>query len=148
MTTSAVRHHRVLRAPPERLYRAFVEPGAFERWLPPFGFIGKVHAMNAVVGGEWRMSFTNFGTGRAHSFGGRYLELVPGQRVVYDAAFDDPNLPGRMTTTVTLTAVSCGTDMIVVQDGIPAVIPVEMCYLGWQESLVSLAQLVEPKIPD
>lgn len=147
MTTSTVRHHRVLRAPPERLYRAFVEPGAFERWLPPFGFIGKVHAMNAVVGGEWRMSFINFGTGHAHSFGGRYLELVPGQRVVYDAAFDDPNLPGRMTTTVTLTAVSCGTDMIVVQDGIPAVIPVEMCYLGWQESLLSLAQLVEPEIP-
>ncbi|KQT07568.1 SRPBCC family protein [Ramlibacter sp. Leaf400] len=147
MSTSTVRHHRVLRAPPERLYRAFVEPGAFERWLPPFGFIGKVHAMNAVVGGEWRMSFTNFGTGHAHSFGGRYLELVPGQRVVYDAAFDDPNLPGRMTTTVTLARVSCGTDMSVVQDGIPSVIPVEMCYLGWQESLLSLAQLVEPEIP-
>ena len=147
MSTSTVRHHRVLRAPPERLYRAFVEPGAFERWLPPFGFIGKVHAMNAVVGGEWRMSFTNFGTGHAHSFGGRYLELVPGQRVVYDAAFDDPHLPGRMTTTVTLAPVSCGTDMNVVQDGIPAVIPVEMCYLGWQESLLSLAQLVEPEIP-
>lgn len=147
MPTTTVRLHRVLRAPPERVYRAFVQPAAFERWLPPFGFVGKVHAMEAVVGGTWRMSFTNFSSGHTHAFGGRYLELVPGQRITYDAAFDDPHLPGTMKTTVTLTAVSCGTDMQVVQEGIPAVIPAEMCYLGWQESLVSLAQLVEPQIP-
>lgn len=147
MATNTVRLHRVLRAPPQRLYRAFVEPGAFERWLPPFGFVGKVHAMEAVVGGSWRMSFTNFGNGQTHSFGGKYHELVPGKRIVYDASFDDPNLPGTMKTTVTLTAVSCGTEMSVVQEGIPDVIPAEMCYLGWQESLVALAQLVEPEIP-
>ena len=147
MTTQTVRLHRVLRCPPERVYRAFVEPAAFERWLPPFGFTGKVHSMEPVVGGQWRMSFTNFGKGRSHSFGGKYLELVPGKRIAYDATFDDPNLPGTMTTTVVLTAVSCGTDVQVTQDGIPAVIPAEMCYLGWQESLVSLAQLVEPEIP-
>jgi len=147
MATSTIRLHRVLRAPPERVYRAFVEPGAFERWLPPFGFTGKVHQMDAVVGGRWRMSFTAFGSGQGHSFGGNYLELVPGQRVAYDARFDDPNLPGTMKTTVTLTAVSCGTDMAIVQEGVPDVIPAEMCYLGWQESLVALAQLVEPEIP-
>jgi len=147
MTTQTVRLHRVLRCPPERVYCAFVEPAAFERWLPPFGFTGKVHSMEPVVGGRWRMSFTNFGKGQSHSFGGKYLELVPGKRIAYDATFDDPNLPGTMTTTVVLTAVSCGTDMQVTQDGIPAVIPAEMCYLGWQESLISLAQLVEPEIP-
>jgi uncharacterized protein YndB with AHSA1/START domain len=144
MTTNSVRLHRVLRCPPERIYRAFTEPAAFERWLPPFGFTGKVHSMEPAVGGVWRMSFTNFGSGRSHTFGGRYLELVPGRRIAYDASFDDPGLPGTMTTTVTLTAVSCGTDLQVVQDGIPA----DMCYLGWQESLVALAQLVEPQIPD
>jgi uncharacterized protein YndB with AHSA1/START domain len=148
METSTVRLHRVLRCPPAHVYRAFTDPAAFERWLPPFGFTGKVHAMDAKAGGEWRMSFTNFGTGFTNSFGGKYLDLVPGRRVQYNAAFDDPNLPGTMTTTVTLKEVSCGTEMSVVQDGIPAVIPVEMCYLGWQESLVALAQLVEPKIPD
>ena len=147
MTTQTVRLHRVLRCPPDRVWRAFVEPAAFERWLPPFGFTGKVHGMDPVVGGKWRMSFTNFGKGQSHSFGGKYLELVPGKRIAYDATFDDPNLPGTMTTTVVLTAVSCGTDMQVTQDGIPAVIPAEMCYLGWQESLISLAQLVEPEIP-
>jgi uncharacterized protein YndB with AHSA1/START domain len=147
MATNTVRLHRVLRTPPERLYRAFVEPGAFERWLPPFGFTGKVHSMDAVVGGSYRMSFTAFSSGHSHSFGGKYLELVPGKRISYEAAFDDPNLPGTMKTTVTLTAVSCGTDMSVVQEGIPEMIPVEMCYLGWQESLVTLAQLVEPNIP-
>ena len=147
MTTQTVRLHRVLRCPPERVYRAFVEPAAFERWLPPFGFTGKVHGMEPVVGGKWRMSFTNFGKGQSHSFGGKYLELVPGKRIAYDAAFDDPNLPGTMTTTVVLTAVSCGTDMQVTQDGIPAVIPAEMCYLGWQESLAQLTHLVEPDIP-
>ena len=147
MATNTVRLHRVLRTSPDKLYRAFVEAGAFERWLPPFGFTGKVHSMEPLVGGAWRMSFTNFSTGHSHSFGGKYLELVPGQRIAYDASFDDANLPGTMKTTVTLTAVSCGTDMSVVQEGIPEMIPVEMCYLGWQESLVALAQLVEPNIP-
>jgi uncharacterized protein YndB with AHSA1/START domain len=146
-STHTVRLHRVLRAPPQRIYRAFTEPSAFERWLPPFGFTGKVHAMDATVGGEWRMSFTNFGANRSHSFGGKYLELVPGDRIAYDCSFDAPFPAGRMVTTVTLTAVSCGTDMQVVQEGIPPQIPVEMCYLGWQESLVALAQLVEPEIP-
>ncbi|MBI2769784.1 MAG: SRPBCC family protein [Burkholderiales bacterium] len=146
-TTNTVRLHRVLRCPPERLYRAFTQPGAFERWLPPFGFVGKVDKMDAVVGGSWHMSFTNFGSGSSHSFGGKYLELVPGQRIAYEATFDGGMLPGTMKTTVVLTAVSCGTDMSVVQEGIPAMIPVEMCYLGWQESLVALAQLVEPDIP-
>ena len=148
MTTNSVKFHRVLTAPPSRVYKAFVDADAFARWLPPDGFTAKVHHMEPVVGKTWRMSFTNFGTGHSHSFGGRYLELVPGQRIVYDAAFDDPHLPGTMKTTVTLTQVSCGTDMQVVQEGIPAVIPPEMCYLGWQESLVALAQLVEPQIPD
>lgn len=146
-TTQTVRLHRVLRCPPERVYRAFVEPAAFERWLPPFGFTGKVHDMEPVVGGKWRMSFTAFGSGQAHSFGGKYLELEPGKRIAYDAAFDDPNLPGTMKTTVVLTPVSCGTDLQVTQEGIPVAIPAEMCYLGWQESLIALAQLVEPEIP-
>lgn len=148
MATNTVRLHRVLRTTPDKLYRAFTEPGAFERWLPPFGFVGKVHSMEPVVGGVWRMSFTNFGSGHSHSFGGKYLELVPGKRIVYDAAFDAPELPGTIKTSVTLTQVSCGTDMQVVQEGIPEAIPAEMCYLGWQESLVALAQLVEPQIPD
>ena len=148
METGTVRLHRVLRCPPERVYKAFTDASAYERWLPPFGFTGKVHSMEAVVGGTYRMSFTNFGTGHSHSFGGTYLELVPGKRVVYEASFDNPHLPGTMKTTVTLTQVSCGTEMNVIQEGIPAVIPTEMCYLGWQESLVSLAQLVEPQIPD
>ena len=118
MNTSTVRLHRVLRTSPDRVYRAFTEPGAFERWLPPFGFVGKVHGMEAVVGGAWHMSFTNFGTGHSHSFGGKYLELVPGKRVVYEAAFDNPHLPGTMKTTVTLTQVSCGTDVAIVAVGI------------------------------
>ena len=147
MATNTVRLHRVLRTSPDKVYRAFVQPGAFERWLPPFGFVGKVHAMEPVVGGAWRMSFTNFGTGNGHSFGGTYLELKPGERIRYTATFDDPNLPGEMTTSITLTEVSCGTDVSIVQEGIPEMIPTEMCYLGWQESLVSLAQLVEPNIP-
>ncbi|MFM9924400.1 SRPBCC family protein [Variovorax sp. H27-G14] len=147
MATNTIRLHRVLRTTPDRLYRAFVEAAAFERWLPPFGFTGKVDTMEPVVGGAWHMSFTNFGTGHSHSFGGKYLALVPGQRIAYDARFDDVHLPGTMTTTVTLTAVSCGTEMSVVQEGIPDMIPTEMCYLGWQESLVALAQLVEPNIP-
>lgn len=147
-TTHTVRLHRVLRCPPAKVYRAFTEAGAYERWLPPFGFTGKVHSMDAKVGGSYRMSFTNFTTGHAHSFGGTYLELVPGERVAYNASFEDANLPGVMKTTVTLTKVSCGTDVQVVQEGIPAMIPAEMCYLGWQESLVALAQLVEPDIPE
>lgn len=147
MTTNTIRLHRVLRTSPAKVYRAFTEPAAFARWLPPFGFTATVHAMDVKVGGTWRMSFTNFTTGGSHSFGGKYHELEPGQRVTYDATFDDPNLPGTMKTTVTLTAVSCGTDVSIVQEGIPSVIPAEMCYLGWQESLVSLAQLVEPDIP-
>ena len=148
MTSHTIRLHRVLRCPPGRLYRAFLDPAAFARWLPPFGFTGQVHQMNPVVGGEWRMSFTNFGTGHTHHFGGKYLELATDRRIAYDAAFDDPGLPGTMTTTATLTPDSCGTDLQVVQEGIPAVIPAEMCYLGWQESLLALAQLVEPHIPD
>lgn len=145
MTTHTVRFHRVLRCPPDRVYKAFVDPDGFARWLPPFGYTGRVHAMEPVVGGTWRMSFTHFATGHTHSFGGTYLELVPGERVAYDASFDDPQLPGTMTTRVTLRPVSCGTELQIVQDGLPAVIPPEMCYLGWQESLLALAQLVEQK---
>ena len=148
MNTSTVRLHRVLRTSPDRVYRAFVEPGAFERWLPPFGFTGKVHAMEPVVGGAWRMSFTNFGTGHSHSFGGEYVELVPYERVRHTDRFDDPNLPGEMHTTVTLKKVSCGTELNIVQEGLPDVIPAEGCYLGWQESLALLAKLVEAEIPD
>ncbi|MFO1244873.1 MAG: SRPBCC family protein [Ramlibacter sp.] len=148
MTTHTVQLHRVLRTTPAMLYRAFTEPGAFARWLPPFGFVGEVHAMDAVVGGMWRMSFTHFSTGHTHSFGGKYHELVPGERVVYDASFDDPGLPGTLKTSVTLKAVRGGTDIAITQEGIPEAIPVEMCYLGWQESLVALAQLVEAGSPD
>jgi uncharacterized protein YndB with AHSA1/START domain len=146
-TTNTVRLHRVLRAPPERVYRAFLDPEAMAKWLPPNGFTAKVHRMDAEVGGEWRMSFSNFSSKNSHSFGGKYLELVPGQRLRYTSKFDDPHLPGEMTTTVTLTPVSCGTEMNVVQEGIPAVIPAEACYMGWQESLVLLGKLVEPEIP-
>ena len=148
MTTNTVRLHRVLRAQPERVYRAFLDPGAMAKWLPPYGFTCKVETLDAKVGGKHRMSFTNFGTGNGHSFGGEYLELVPGERIRYTDRFDDPNLAGDMVTTVTLKAVSCGTELTIVQEGVPAVIPVEMCYLGWQESLAQLAKLVEPEIPD
>ena len=147
MTTNTVKLHRVLRAKPERVYRAFLEPDAVAKWLPPYGFTCKVDQLDAKVGGTFRMSFRNFGTGHAHSFGGKYLELVPGERIRYTDQFDDPNLPGEMLTTVTLKPVSCGTELSVVQEGIPAVIPAEMCYLGWQESLAQLATLVEPEIP-
>lgn len=147
-TTNTVRLHRVLRAKPERVYKAFLEPDAMVKWLPPYGFTCKVDRMDARVGGTYRMSFTNFGTGRGHSFGGEYLELVQGERIRYTDRFDDPNLPGEMQTTVTLKPVSCGTELSVVQEGLPAVIPVEMCYLGWQESLAQLATLVEPEIPE
>ncbi len=145
---STVRLHRVLRAPPARVYQAFLDPDAMAKWLPPHGFTGTVHEMDARVGGGYRMSFTNFGTGRSHTFAGRYLELTPPERIRYSDRFEDPNLPGEMQVTISLAAVSCGTELSVVQEGIPAVIPVEMCYLGWQESLSLLALLVEPQIPD
>ena len=146
--TNTVRLHRVLRASPERVYRAFLDPDAMAKWLPPHGFTGKVHQMDARVGGEHRMSFTNFGTGKSHSFGGRYSELTPHTRIRYTDKFDDPNLPGEMQVTISLRAVTCGTDLDIVQEGIPSVIPVELCYLGWQESLHLLAHLVEAEIPD
>jgi uncharacterized protein YndB with AHSA1/START domain len=142
-----VKLHRVFKAPPQRVYKAFLDPAAMAKWLPPYGFTCKVHQLDAKVGGTFRMSFTNFGSGNAHSFGGKYLELAPGERIKYTDKFDDPNLPGEMITTVTLKAVSCGTELNVVQEGIPAAIPAEMCYLGWQESLMQLATLVEPDIP-
>lgn len=148
MATGTVRLHRVLRAPPQRVFRAFLDADAMAKWLAPFGFTCKVHRMDAKVGGTYAMSFTNFGTGRGHSFAGTYLELVPHESIHYTDRFDDPNLPGEMHTRVTLKRVSCGTELTVVQDGIPEVIPVEMCYLGWQESLTQLATLVEPDIPE
>ncbi|MBK6312848.1 MAG: SRPBCC family protein [Blastocatellia bacterium] len=147
MTTGTVRLLRVLRATPGRVYRAFLDADAMAKWLPPHGFTGKVDHVDARVGGTYRMSFTNFSTGASHSFGGEYVELVPGERIVHTDAFDDPNLPGEMRTTVSLKQVSCGTELSVVQEGIPGVIPVEACYLGWQESLTLLALLVEPEIP-
>jgi uncharacterized protein YndB with AHSA1/START domain len=147
MSTNSVRLHRVLRATPERIYRAFLDADALVKWLPPHGFTCKVHHLEAKVGGTYEMSFTNFTTRRGHSFGGKYLELVPNERIRHTDKFDDPNLPGEMVTTVTLKKVSVGTELNVVQEGIPAAIPPEACYLGWQESLVLLAQLVEPEIP-
>lgn len=147
MATGTVNLHRILRAPPERVYRAFLEADALAKWLPPYGFTCQVHQIDARVGGTFKMSFRNFGTGNGHSFGGEYLELVPSEKIRYTDRFDDPNLPGQMTTTVSLRQVSCGTEVTVVQEGVPEVIPVEMCYLGWQESLVQLAKLVEPEIP-
>lgn len=146
MAPSTVRLHRVLRAPPERIYRAFLDADATSKWLPPNGFTGKVHQMDARVGGTFRMSFTNFTTQQSHAFGGEYLELVPNERISYTDTFDDPNLPGSMKTTVSLRAVSFGCEMNVVQEGIPEAIPVEACYLGWQESLTLLAKLVEAEI--
>ena len=146
MAANTVRLHRVLRATPERIYRAFLDADAMAKWLPPNGFTGKVHHMDAKVGGTWRMSFTNFTTGQSHSFGGKYLELRPHERIRYTSAFDDPNLPGEMLTTVSLVQVSCGTELNVAQEGIPDVIPVEACYLGWQESLTLLMKLVEAEI--
>jgi len=148
MATGTVKLHRVLKTKPERLYRAFLDAPALAKWLPPYGFTCTVHHLDAKVGGTFKMSFTNFTTGNGHSFGGEYLELKPSEKIVYTDKFDDPNLPGAMNTTVTIKAVSAGTELNVVQEGIPEVIPVEMCYLGWQESLVQLAHLVEPEIPD
>lgn len=148
MTTGTVRLHRVIRAAPERIYRAFLDADAMAKWLPPHGFTCKVHHMDVRVGGTFRMSFTNFASGHSHAFGGKYLELLPNERIRYTDKFDDPNLPGEMVTTVSLRPVSCGTELTAVQEGIPEVIPVEMCHLGWQESLAQLLTLVEPVIPD
>jgi uncharacterized protein YndB with AHSA1/START domain len=148
MTTHTIRLHRVLRAKPERVYRAFLDADALSKWIPPNGFTGKVHHMDAKVGGSFKMSFTNFTTGKSHSFGGEYLELVPHERIRYTDRFDDPNLPGVIQVTVTLKQVSCGTELGIVQEGVPGVIPAEACYLGWQESLALLAKLVEAEIPD
>ena len=148
MSANTIHLHRVLRATPEKIYRAFLDPDAMAKWLPPNGFTGKVHQMDARVGGTHKMSFTNFTTGNGHSFGGTYVELTPHERIRYTDKFDDPNLPGEMQTMITLTKVSCGTDLNIVQEGVPGVIPAEACYLGWQESLAQLAKLVEPEIPD
>ncbi len=147
MPTHTIRLHRVLRSSPERIYRSFLDADAMNKWLPPHGFTGKVHHLEPKVGGTFRMTFTNFGSGHGHSFGGTYLELVPHERLRYTDKFDDPNLPGEITVTVVLKAVSCGTDVAIVQEGVPEVIPAEACYLGWQESLGQLAHLVEPVIP-
>ena len=148
MATGTVRLHRVLRSKPERIYRAFLDAEAMSKWLPPYGFTCKVHHLDARVGGTYKMSFKNFSTGNGHSFGGEYRELVPNEKIHYTDSFDDPSLAGQMRTIVSLRQVSCGTELTIVQDGLPAVIPVEMCYLGWQESLAQLAKLVEPEIPD
>lgn len=148
MKTHTIQLHRVLRAKPERVYRAFLDADAMSKWLPPNGFTGKVHHMDAKVGGSFKMSFTNFTNGNIHSFGGEYLELIPHERIRYTDKFDDPNLPGLIQVTVTLKQVSCGTELSVVQEGVPGVIPAEACYLGWQESLILLAKLVEAEIPE
>jgi uncharacterized protein YndB with AHSA1/START domain len=148
MAGNTIRLHRVLRATPEKVYRAFIDSDARAKWLPPNGFTGRVHHSDAKVGGSHKMSFTNFTTGHSHSFGGEYLELTPYERIRYSDRFDDQNLPGEMQITVTLKKVSCGTELNIVQEGVPAVIPIEACYLGWQESLMNLAKLVEPDIPD
>lgn len=148
MSAHTIRLHRVLRATPERVYRAFLDGDAMSKWLPPNGFTGKVHHMDAKVGGTFKMSFTNFSTGKSHSFGGEYVELTPHERIRYTDRFESPDLPGEMHVSVTLKTVACGTEVEIVQEGIPAAIPVEFCYLGWQESLALLAHLVEPDIPD
>jgi len=148
MSTNTIRLHRVLRAPPEQIYRAFLDPEAMAKWLPPNGFTGKVHHMDAKVGGTYKMSFTNFGSGKSHSFGGKYVELTPNELIRYTNKFDDPNLPGEMQTTITLKKVFCGTELNAVQEGVPEVIPTEACYMGWQESLILLGKLVEAEILD
>ncbi len=146
--TKTIRLHRVLRATPERVYRAFIDAAAMSKWLPPNGFTGQVHHIDAKVGGTYKMSFTNFTTGKSHSFGGEFLELIPHERIRYTDRFDDPNLPGQIQTTISLNKVSVGTELNIVQEGVPAAIPAEACYLGWQESLTLLAKLVEAEIPD
>lgn len=146
--TNTVRLHRVLRAPPERVYKAFLDPDAMTKWIPPHGFTGKVHHMDARAGGSYRMSFTNFNTGKSHAFGGTYVALTPHEQIRYTDRFEDPSMPGEMQVTISLRKVACGTDLTIVQEGLPPAIPVEFCYLGWQESLSLLALLVEPEIPD
>ena len=148
MTTNSVTLHRVLKASPEKVYRAFTEPDALSFWIPPYGFLCKVHQMDARVGGSYKMSFINFSTGNGHSFGGTFLEIRPNEFIKHTDNFDDPNLPGEMITSIWLKKVMCGTELKIIQEGIPSVIPTEMCYLGWQESLEKLARLVEPEIPD
>lgn len=148
MSTHTIRLHRVLRTTPDKVYRAFLDADAMCKWSPPHGFTARMHEQDPKVGGRFRMSFTNFTTGSSHSFGGEYLELVPGERLRYSDRFDDPNLPGEIIVTVTLAEVTCGTELHITQEGVPAVIPAEACYLGWQESLDQLARLVEPNIPD
>jgi uncharacterized protein YndB with AHSA1/START domain len=148
MSTNTIRLHRVIRATPEKIYRAFLDADAMAKWLPPNGFTGKVHHLEAKVGGTYKMSFTNFSSGSSHSFGGEYLELTPHERIRHTDKFEDPNLPGEMQTTINLNEVSCGTEVSIVQEGVPAAIPSEACYLGWQESLILLAKLVEAEIPD
>lgn len=148
MTTGTVHLHRVLRAPPERVYRAFLEPDAVAKWFPPYGFACQVHHLDARVGGTHKMSFRNFSSGNSHSFSGEYLELVPFEKIRYSDRFEDASLPGQMQTSISLRQVSCGVELTIVQEGVPEAIPVEMCYLGWQESLAQLAKLVEPEIPD
>ena len=146
--TGTVRLHRVYRCPPEKLYKAFLDPDAMAKWLPPHGFTGRVHSMDVRVGGRYRMSFTNFGTGKSHTFGGTYKELVPGEKIRYTDKFEDPSMPGEIMVTISFRTVLCGTEVNIVQEGLPAQIPVEFCYVGWQESLSLLAQVVEPEIPD
>lgn len=148
MKTNTIQLHRVLCAPPDRLYRAFIEPAAMVKWFPPKGFTGTVHEMNAEVGGGYKMSFTNFGTGSSHAFGGQYVEMIPGERLVYTDRFENPDLPGEMKVTVRFESVTVGTELHITQEGVPTAIPAEACYLGWQESLQQLADLVEPNIPD
>lgn len=148
MSTNTIRLHRVIRSTSEKVYRAFLTPDALSKWIPPYGFTCKVEHMDAKVGGTYKASFTNFSTGNAHSFGGKYVELVPNERIRYTDQFDDPNLPGQITVTVALKKVACGTELNIEQAGVPAVIPAEMCYLGWQDSLEQLAKLVEPEIPN
>jgi uncharacterized protein YndB with AHSA1/START domain len=147
MASHTIQLHRVLRAPPERVYRAFLDADAMAKWLPPHGFTGKVHELDARVGGQYRMSFTGFATGHVHTFGGVYVELVPHERLRYTDRFDDPNLPGEIQVTISLKGISCGTELRITQEGVPAVIPAEMCYLGWQQSLTLLALLVEAEVP-
>lgn len=148
MSTNTVKLHRVFTAGPEKIYKALTDPDAVAAWLPPYGFLCRVHLMDVKIGGKYHMSFTNFTTGNSHSFGGEYLEIIPNEKLKYSDQFDDPNMPGTMITTLELKAVSCGTELVAVQEGIPDMIPVEMCYLGWQESLDKLKRLVEPHIPD
>lgn len=148
MTTNTIKLHRVLKAPPERVYKAFLDPAAMCKWLPPNGFTCTVHRLDAKVGGTHKAAFTNFSSGKSQSFGGTYMELKPGEKIRYNDRFDDPSLPGEMTTTILLKRVSCGTDVSITQEGVPGAIPPEMCYLGWQESLDALVRLVEPEIPD